>query len=282
VKPFPNEDVASYMGRLADANRLDTDALSRLITGTKRVRNLPLDLLAVIAAVSSQTLEFAIIDIARAPAPQQYVRGAACQLCAATKGATRPVSYWRPSEKVVCLHHRRWIGSRGGQPSLDRQPAIIKAYGQHLRLVKRFGREEATRGFGAAINVCREWREMRQHNEGELRLLDSFHGPGWQLTSDDPTVEAAVYPQVVALARLLTSPYWKTLAVEESSTGQRLFARELTRTVAPTCRWPQPSESKDPLYLWLIGNELHGRAHRRTGARSLNIEPWDILLTALK
>jgi hypothetical protein len=33
--------------------------------------------------------------------------------------------------------------------------------------------------------------------------------------------------------------------------------------------------SKDPLYQWLMGDELLGRARRRTGAPSLSAEPWD-------
>jgi hypothetical protein len=75
VKPFLGEDIASYMGRLAYANRLDADALCRLLTGTKRVRDVPIDRLAVIAGVPNQTLEYAIIDTGRASAPQQYVQG---------------------------------------------------------------------------------------------------------------------------------------------------------------------------------------------------------------
>jgi hypothetical protein len=95
------------------------------------------------------------------------------------------------------------------------------------------------------------------------------------LHADDPTLAAAAYPQVVALARLLISPYWRTLAVGDSSAGQALFGQELRRTVAPSYQWPQPRGSRDPLYQRLIGDPLFGRARRRTGAPFVSAEePW--------
>ena len=54
------------------------------------------------------------------------------------------------------------------------------------------------------------------------------------------------------------------------------------RTVAPSYQWPQPAVSKDPLYRWLIGDELFGRARRRTGAGSLGAGSWDALSIALQ
>ena len=86
---------------------------------------------------------------------------------------------------------------------------------------------------------------------------------------------------MVAPTRLLISPYWKSLAVDTSLARQALFAQELRRTVAPTCRWLQPMGSKDPLYQWLIGDELFGRPRRRTGAPSLDTESWDEISIAL-
>jgi hypothetical protein len=80
-----------------------------------------------------------------------------------------------------------------------------------------------------------------------------FHGPDWEVPAANPTIAAAAYPQVVALTRLLITPYWRTLATDFWNTERPLFVRELHRTVAPGLEWPQPSFSKDPLHLWLIG-----------------------------
>ena len=42
-----------------------------------------------------------------------------------------------------------------------------------------------------------------------------------------PTIAASAYPQVVALARLLISPHWRSLAVDFSDIEHSLFAREM-------------------------------------------------------
>jgi len=278
VKPFHREDISSYIWRLADANRLNGDALCRHITGTKRIRNVPIDRLAIVAGLSAKELARAIIDPDRdAPAKQHLEAGTACRLCAARHGAAQRVTCWRPVGEVVCLHHRRWIGSSGReQPVLDRQPVILRAYQRHLRLVRRFGREDVTPNFIVAGNLCREWHDQHRHDEAFMSLLDIFHGPDWRLLPDDPTVEAARYPQAVALTRLLTSPYWNALAISASPTAQAMFAREMRLTVAPSYHWPQPRGSKDPLYEWLIGDALFGKIRRRTGTPSVDAkEPWD-------
>ena len=51
------------------------------------------------------------------------------------------------------------------QPCLDDQPSILQAHKQHLRLVRRFGREEVMIGFAFADHICRRWHEYRQHDE---------------------------------------------------------------------------------------------------------------------
>ena len=57
----------------------------------------------------------------------------------------------------------------------------------------------------------------------------------------------------MALARLLISPYWGSLAVSLSHIEHSLFAQEMQNTVAPGYQWPQPRFSKDPLHRWIIG-----------------------------
>lgn len=289
VKPFPGETVSSYLGRLAHANHIDADALGRRISGTRQARVIPVERLAIVAGMPVLTLERAIADLDGAvPARSNsydYSRsidfhletsGRACQLCAYARGASGPVTCWKPAEKLVCLRHLRWIGSDGQlQPSLDQQPEILKAHRLHLRLVRRYGREEVAAGFTAAVYICRKWHGWREHDEEFNQRLEIFHGPTWRLHQLDPTVEAAAYPQVVALARLLTSPYWKGLAFNSSPAGQARFAQELTRTVAPNCQWPPSPGSKDPLHQWLIGDGLSGTARRRIGPPSRSHEPWD-------
>jgi hypothetical protein len=280
--------MSSYMDRLADANRLDTIALRRHVAGRKQARVVPLDRLAIVTGVQVLTLERAIADPSNAGPLRKYhafdgnrsimicplVSGLACRLCTAARGTAGPVTCWRPAEKVVCLRHRQWIGSAGAlQPSLDRQPDVLKAHRQHLRLVRRFGRDEVTAAFTIADEICRHWHDGREHDEDFSRRLEIFHGPDWQVPPYAPTVAAAAYPQVVPLTRLLASPYWKSLAIDPSPKSEAVFGKEVRGTVAPAYLWPQHRESKDPLYRWLIGDVQFGTRRRRT-APSASTEPW--------
>jgi hypothetical protein len=83
-----------------------------------------------------------------------------------------------------------------------------------------------------------------------------FHGPGWRVPPASPAIAAAIYPQVIALTRLLASPYWLSLAASGDDASQERYYRELRQTVAPAYAWPQPFPSADPLHRWLAGHRL--------------------------
>lgn len=268
VPPFQGELLSSYLRRLSHANRLDAEALRRFAAGGSRERSVSLTRLAIISGVPASTLERAIGDldgdksrtfyIGRVSV-HQWVHGPACQMCAFARGAQQAVWCRKYPEQVVCLRHRRWIGTANIiQPALDDQPDILQAHKQHLRLVRRFGRDETMIGFAFADHICQQWREFRQHDEEFRRQMRIFHGPSWEVPAAHPTIAAAAYPQVVALTRLLITPHWRNLAIDFWHAEHPVFVRELHQTVAPGLRWPQPSFSKDPLHRWLIGG------HRRT------------------
>jgi hypothetical protein len=270
VSPLPGETITSYLRRLAQANHLDPEALRSYIHGGRRQRRrpVPVDRLAIAAGVPATTLEHAIADLDDDPgAATFYIRdvpvrlsasGPACQLCALARGATQTVWCRTHPEQVICLRHRRWIGSTAAttQLPLDGQPDIMQAHKQHLRLVRRFGREEVTAGFAIADHICRQWHAQHQHDDGFLRRMRIFHSPGWPLPAAHPAIAAAAYPQVVALARLMISPHWRSLAIDFADTKRALFAQEIRRTVASGYEWPQPSFSKDPLHRWITGGTI--------------------------
>lgn len=262
MKPFPGEVLSSYLARLAHANRLDPTALRRYIAESRRV---PATRLAAVSGVDAASLVQAIADLdGRSLAGTRYYReipirpqasAPTCQMCAAMRGITQQVTCWKPAERVVCLRHRRWTGSdrAGTQVPLDHHADIVAANRRHLRLVRRFGRDEVTMGFSVATEVCRQWRDQREHDEEFSHRLTIFHGLGWRLSPSDPTVAAAAYPQAVALTRLLITPHWQSLALGDSAQERSLFQQEMRRSVAPAYRWPQPSLSEDPLHRWIIG-----------------------------
>ena len=264
VSPFPGEILSSYLRRLAHANCLDPEALRGHIAGRYRQRSVPTDRLAIAAGVPAATLERALADLDGGKVWTFYIRnvpihpmitGLACRLCAFARGATEPVWCRQHPEQVICLRHRRWIGAGGAtaQPCLDSQPDVLQAHKQHLRLVRRFGREQAMIGIAFADHICWQWRAERQNDEGFRQRMRIFRDSDWEVPAADSTIAAASYPQVVALARLLISPYWRSLAVDFSDSEHSLFAREVRNTVAPGYQWPQPSYSKDPLHRWIIG-----------------------------
>jgi hypothetical protein len=277
--PFPAETAASYVRRLALANQLDPDALRRYVNNG-RGRGGPYDagMLAVVSGQPEHVLRCAIPDLVlirgnRGQAPVGYAQwraddGTACRLCAAARGITEPVRCWKQPEQVICLRHRRWIGAwtGDGQPDLSGQPAILQAYRRHLRLVRRLGRGTVAVGCAYADRICRQWHDQRQHDEGFRQRMLAFGGRDWAAHRTDPSIAAAAYPQVVALARLLASPYWRPMALSGSQAGRQAFAREVQRTVAPGWRWP--SATSDPLYRWATGRwDANPRAdmvnHRR-------------------
>ncbi len=93
---------------------------------------------------------------------------------------------------------------------------------------------------------------MRQkRRERFWRRLTIFHGRISRISGDDPSVHAATYPDIVALARLLASAYWMSVAVSGRLRCQQLFAEEMRRTIAPRYEWPQPPGSWDPLFRYL-------------------------------
>lgn len=72
-------------------------------------------------------------------------------------------------------------------------------------------------------------------------------------------VAAAVYPQAVALTRLLASSYWQAMSAAGSPGNRMMFSAEVRRTVALGYTWPPPDRPADPLKTWI--NERYLRRY---------------------
>ena len=271
LAPFRGETTTSYLSRLAAANRSDEKSLRAYIAGDAgRTFPFPADRLAVVSGRDEAALRLAIPDLSvargRGPGnPRAYSRreddGLACRLCAAAKGIDLPVRCWKRPENVICLRHQRWIGNgstrESEQPNLGGQPDILRAHKHHLRLVRRLGRDAVAVAYAFADHICRQWTAQRSYDDGLRQRMRLFLGSRWQVHHFDPVFAAALYPQVVALTRLLASPYWQAQAQSENSVGQHRFVSEVSRTVASGYRWPQPPRSGDPLYQWIMDRRPH-------------------------
>jgi hypothetical protein len=158
-------------------------------------------------------------------------------------------------EDVVCLHHHCWLDGGGyddDQPMLSNQPSIVRANIQHRRLVRRYGYKDIDRAYVIAEYVVSEWHRDRRFEEDFLQRMEIFHGADWRAAQDAPTVLASEYPQIVALARLIGTPHWRSLAL--SADGRSRFLDELRRTVAPGYTWSSERyryPRLDPLVQWV-------------------------------
>jgi hypothetical protein len=176
------------------------------------------------------------------------------RLCAFARGSTETVWCWKHPESVICLRHRRWVSSLSAddQPDLNGQPDIIRAHRRHLRLVRRLGRDAVAAGYAQAREVCQDWLARAWHLDGYSQRMAIFHGPDWGRAWTSATVAAAMYPQAVALARLLSSPYWQAQVRTGDLSGQELFTHEVRRTAAPEYVWPRSIRPGDRLYHWVL------------------------------
>ena len=266
VKPFPGETSSSYVARLAHANRLDATALRCYITADRRSSPpMSAERLSIVAGIPAQVLRNAIPNLDPAPGraahrpliPRHGDDGPACRMCVLARGITQPVRCWKQPEQVICLRHRRWIAplAEDDQPALREHPEILHAHKRHLRLVRRFGRDPTANMYAVADHICRRWHEQHEHDAGFRQRMAAFHGPDWHVRPADPTIAAAIYPQVVALTRLLVSPYWQHLG-KSGWAGRQRFLQELRATVAAGYVWPTKPQSADPLHRWTTQQHL--------------------------
>ncbi|MFI6457043.1 TniQ family protein [Streptosporangium amethystogenes] len=273
VTPYPDETLPSYLHRLARANRLDAGWLrGYLANDHRKAAKVPADRLAALSGIPERTLRYAILELCSAeeladmkidgrPAPT-YGVAVACHLCTLARGCQQEVIYRRQHENVICLRHRRWTGTATFGPSssqldLSHQPEILHAAKRHRRLIRRHGQERVNYyAYYDAERIWQQWPNKIAWDEGFYRRMRIFHGDGWSVAKDDATIHAAAYPQIIALTRLLASPYWRVAALENLPRPRR-FVAELRRTVAPAYFWfpERPYGHYEPLAAW-INQEL--------------------------
>lgn len=266
--PFRDETITSYLHRLAGPNRIDPAGLRSWLTRSGRTdAPVPLGRLAAVTGISCQPLAWAMpqictaaelsgLDVRDRPRARPGWAFLACRACA----AGQPVTRWALHDEVICGRHRRWISTDHAQPDLTRQPEILHAYQRHRRLIRRHGRDPVMRAFRDAQHICIGWRLNGLPDPGFSRRMEIFHGSSW----DDPdewapcTWDAATYPQAVALARLLASPYWRERILGSHWAGHDEFTAELQRTVAPGYTWDYRPSTRwrrgrdDPLLEWRL------------------------------
>jgi hypothetical protein len=268
VAPFRDETITSYLGRLAGPNHIDPARLRSWLAGSDRKdAPVPLSRLAVVTGIPCRSLACAMpqictpaelsgLPIQNRPRARDGWSFTACRLCV----AGQPVTRWARHDEVVCNRHCRWISKDHDQPDLTGQPEILHAHRRHQRLIRRYGRDPVMRAVREARYICISWRLDGLPDPGFGRRMEIFCGPRW----DDPdqwapqAFDAAAYPQSIALARLLASPYWRQRILGNHWAGHDEFTAELRRTVAPGYTWDYRPHARwrrgrdDPLLEWRL------------------------------
>lgn len=259
LRPLLNETVHSYLWRLAEANALTGPDLQLHLTGSAKKDTVTAEQLAAITGNPARTLRYAMLELCT-PADLASMRIAgrprpgptswrwphnrtrfACDHCAAQRGVTRrgPTrpQVWTTHEDVVCLRHRRWLGAlhQDVQPDLTHLPDILKANRRHRRLIRLYGREQVRTATADATPICREWSDRLWADQPAHQRILAFQGQGDESRFvDSAAVEAASYPEIIALARLFASPYWREQAMTDNINAEPIDDSILTALFAET------------------------------------------------
>jgi hypothetical protein len=206
------EALASFLGRLAAANRTTPGALLDILPPWFRVKArwhddrwqpshlMPwaddaAEKLAVISGSATAAIRAALP--AFATENSQPVRAAtACRLCTTARRISQPVPVHLPAHHQVCLKHGIWLSGPGTpQISVSGCPDILAAERQGRRLRRRcttehliYARLQATPG-----NADHEWKR---------RMAALIESNPRQATESGPQAlfQAAAYPEAIAAA----------------------------------------------------------------------------------
>lgn len=251
VRPVRDETFESYLWRLAHANGLNPYHLSDYLKGRPKRRDptIPAEMLIKVSGQPATSMRYAILElctpqelpsmkVAGRPRPGSSPKGRMCIRCAQARDIHEPVTCWRRTEDVICLHHQRWVAATE-QVDLAGHKEVVQANKQHRKLIRRYGREAARRAFMQASSIVSEWIQRDLYREIIFERMCRFKGSRWRVSPDDPSLLAAAYVPAVALTRLLADPGWKALALDPE--GNAIFVAEVHSTVAPSYVWnPYP------------------------------------------
>jgi hypothetical protein len=214
VAPVAGEALASFLGRLAAANRVTPEAVLDILPPWFRVkarwhndRWLPSSLMpwaddaAARLAVFSGSTAAAVKNALPAfgGTRGQPVRAlTACRLCTAARRISQPVPVHLPAHHQVCLTHGIWLSGPGTpQFSVRGCPDILAAERQARRLLRCCTAEQLiySRIQAAAARDDHAWKRRT------LALIES--NPRQVTESSAPALfEAAAYPEAIATASL--------------------------------------------------------------------------------
>ena len=233
LSPLGGETLASFLGRLADANRTTLDALSGSLHPWFSLRNQWHDdrwqheKLTPWAGQAAESLAAASGSTARAlrkalPAfgenPEQPARAVtACRLCSAAQRIHQPVPAHLPACKRVCLRHGIWLSARGTpQFSVRDCPDILDAERRARRLLRH-----CTAGQLLYLSMQppgeageRSWKHRA------MTLIESNPRSASEASAQEMFL-AAAYPDAIAVAQASIKASGEQSSLTETSLTHR-------------------------------------------------------------
>jgi hypothetical protein len=212
--PVAGEGLASYLGRLANANRTTPGALLDILPPWFRVKArwhddrwqpshlMPwaddaAEQLALISGSATAAIKAALPAFGgKSSRPLRAVT--ACRLCMAARRVSQPVPVHLPAHHQICLKHGIWLPSPGTpQISVSGCPDILAAERQARRLRRRCATEHLIYARLQAVpgNTDHEWKR---------RMAALIKSNSRQATESGPQAlfQAAAYPEAIAAAAL--------------------------------------------------------------------------------
>ena len=212
VAPVFGEALASFLGRLAAANRTSLDALLDILPSWFRIKTRwhddrwqheqltawADDAAACLAVISGSTIAGINNALPAFGAKRGHpVRAVtACRLCTAARRIRQPVPVHLPACHQVCLRHGIWLSGPGTpQFSVRGCPDILDAERRARRLLRRCTIEQLiyARIQAPADQAGHAWKRRT------AALIESNPQPVTE-TSPQALFQAAAYPDAVAAA----------------------------------------------------------------------------------
>lgn len=277
VRPLPNEALAEYLARLAKANGISRARLEALLTHRGPTMRTAL---ARAVSMSDRAVAFSLPEL-RVAADwdvypqllQQVVEsiGPGCPLCASRHGERIPFpQVWSTHDSVVCVGHNMWLN--GTVFRVDPTRPVIKIVGasradillahrRHQRLIRNHGRPAIRQAITDAYEIVEQWNYWRPLKAVGFRLIE-LQPDETQRGAGTACRNAAMYPEIVRLASVLSDAAWRRRLLADSRAKRGKAVLDLFELVLDG---DMPYRAADPIYEWrlrqLAANDVDGPKH---------------------
>ncbi|WP_433521294.1 TniQ family protein [Nocardia pseudovaccinii] len=257
IPPALHETLESYLRRLSATNRVHPEDLKHHLDFDP---TLPIDTispnnlngLSIVTGYPPTELARALPELDHRHTTATLFRRQPMPACPRCTSRHRggPVTRYYPHHVRTCPKHLLWIGH---QPARHHQPRtfvdisaaanVIAAQTRHRRLARRRGTSITAHAFTYARRI---WTRTPQLSDTVGATLDPSH-LGKTGSPEDPKYQAAIYPRLVTITTLLTSPYWRDVALDHRLGGA--FFAEAGRILLSDRHYQPPPGH--PLRTWL-------------------------------